>query len=117
MQTSTQCGVIAQRPLGFIGFGLIFIHLVFEAPAQFLQISLKYRVSVIRSKINTSWTENIVRCLYFSCLALQNTLHVACHVVDFHLQLTFLFLQFLLDSLNVVYLLTELGDAVGLFLS
>lgn len=52
-----------------------------------------------------------------SYLAFQNTLHVACNVIDFHLQLTFLFLQFLLDSLNVVYMITEFSDTVGLFLA
>lgn len=50
-------------------------------------------------------------------LAFQDTLHVACHVIDFHLQLTFLFLQLLLHSLDVVDLVAELGHAVRLLLA
>lgn len=41
LQTSRECGIITQRTLGFICFCLVFIHLVFKVPAQFLQIDLK----------------------------------------------------------------------------
>lgn len=53
----------------------------------------------------------------YSCLGFSNCLHVAGDVINLHFVLALLLLQLLLDTLEVVDLLAQLCDAVGLLLA
>ena len=53
--------------------------------------------------------------LFYLCLS--DSFHVAGQVIDLHLVFTLLLLQFLLDSLEVVDLFSQLSHAVSLFLA
>ena len=50
-------------------------------------------------------------------LCFSNSLHVAGEVINLHLVFTLLLLKLLLDALQVVDLLSQLGNAVGLLLA
>lgn len=108
----------------FVILGLQFTQLVLKSAAQL------FKVSLVRQERSSSagvhfqhvcidfkdvMKENTTQCIVYLCLS--NSLHVAGEVINFHFVFTLFLLKLLLDTLEIVNLLSQLSNTVSLLLA